>query len=196
LHVTLAAPMAGPYALEAMAMKVLDSPTLSVPSFMADVGYAYATAHEEDVASVINEPYASKLEGLLDGTKTRLKIDAELTTVTTGTNGLFNPQFVNSFFTDSNHWFKKAVQENNLHNWVPRTAVRLVHCKGDDVIPYKISELTQGTMTALGATNVALVPVEKILGLPSFVGHADCAQLAYGLVGRMFAQKRKAIVGY
>jgi len=196
LHVTLAAPMAGPYALEAMAMKVLDSPTLSVPSFMADVGYAYAVAYEEDVASVINEPYASKLEGLLDGTKTRPEIDAELTTVTTGTSGLFNPQFVNNFFTDSNYWFKKATQENDLHNWVPQTAVRLVHCKGDNVIPYKISELTQGTMTALGATDVTLVPVEETLGLESLIGHSNCAQLGYGVTGRMFAKKRKETVGY
>jgi alpha-beta hydrolase superfamily lysophospholipase len=196
MQVTLAAPMAGPYAFEALAMKVLSVPALSVPSFMADVGYAYAIAYDEDVASVINEPYASKLEGLLDGTKTSPEISAALTTVTTGTDGLFNPQFVNHFFTDPEHWFKKAAQENNLHNWVPQTAVRLVHCKGDDVIPYKISELTQGTMTALGATNVALVPVEETLGLPSLVGHAACGQLAYGVAGTIFAQTRKATVGY
>lgn len=196
LPVTLAAPMAGPYAFEALAMGVLSQPTVSVPSFMADVGYAYAIAHDEDVASVINEPYASKLEGLLDGTKTRTEIDAELTTVTTGVDGLFNPQFVNNFFTDPNHWFKKAAQENNLHNWVPQTAVRLIHCKGDDVIPYAISELTQGTMTAMGASNVALVPVEETLGLPSLVGHADCGSLAYGVAGTIFAQTRKATVGY
>lgn len=196
LQVTLAAPMAGPYAFEALAMGVLSQATLSVPSFMADVGYAYAIAHDEDVASVINEPYASKLEGLLDGTKTRPEIDAELTRVTTGTDGLFNPQFVNNFFTDPNHWFKKAAQENNLHNWVPQTAVRLVHCKGYDVIPYAISELTQGTMIALGATNIALVPVEETLGLPDLVGHADCGQLAYGVAGTIFAQTRKATVGY
>lgn len=196
LQVTLAAPMAGPYAFEALAMGVLSQPTLSVPSFMADVGYAYAIAHDEDVASVINEPYASRLEGLLDGSKTRTEIDAELTTVTTGPDGLFNPTFVNDFFTNPTNWFKLAAQENNLHNWVPQTAVRLVHCKGDDVIPYGISELTQGTMTALGASNVALVPVEEALGLSKLVGHAACGSLAYGVAGTIFAQTRKATVGY
>ena len=196
LQVTLAAPMAGPYAFEALAMGVLSQPTLSVPSFMADVGYAYAIAHDEDVASVINEPYASRLEDLLDGSKTRTEIDAELTTVTTGPDGLFNPTFVNDFFTNPTNWFKLAAQENNLHNWVPQTAVRLVHCKGDDVIPYGISELTQGTMTALGASNVALVPVEEALGLSKLVGHAACGSLAYGVAGTIFAQTRKATVGY
>ncbi len=196
LQVTLAAPMAGPYAFDAMAMGVLSQPTLSVPSFMADVGYAYAISHDEDVASVINEPYASRLENLLDGTKAHTEIDAALTKVTTGANGLFNPQFVNNFFTDPNYWFKKAAQENNVHNWVPQTAVRLVHCKGDDVIPYAISELTQGTMSALGASNVVLVPVEETLGLPNLVGHGACGLLAYGVAGTIFAQTRKATVGY
>jgi len=196
LHVSVAVPMAGPYALEAMAMKVLGTPTLSVPSFMADVGYAYAISHDEDIASVINEPYASKLEDLLDGTKTRAKIDAELTRVTTGPTGLFNTEFVTTFLEDSNHWFRKATQENNLNNWVPQTAVRLVHCKGDDVIPYKISELTQSAMTTMGATDVSLVPVEETLGLSTLVRHSACGQMAYGVAAKIFAKKRKETVGY
>lgn len=196
LPVTMSAPMAGPYAFEAMAMGVLSQPSLSIPSFMANVGYAYALSHDEDIASVINEPYASKLEGLFDGTKSRIAIDTELTTVTTGEDGLFNPAFVQAFFTDPNHWFKKAAQENNVHNWVPKTPVRLVHCQGDDVIPFKISQLTEGTMKAMGATNIGIVPVEEALGLPNLVGHGDCGLLAYGVAGNIFAQTRKAIVGY
>lgn len=196
MQVSLAAPMAGPYALETLAMAVLSQPTLSVPSFMADVGYAYALAYDEDVASVINEPYASSLEDLLDGSKSRTAIDAELTQVTTGPEGLFNPLFVEDFFTNPNNWFTKATQENDVHAWVPKTAVRLVHCEGDDVIPYQISELTAGTMQKLGATNVALVPVEKTLGIPKLVGHSDCGVLAYGVAGNIFATVRKATVGY
>lgn len=196
LTIAMAAPMAGPYAFEALAMGVLSAPTLSVPSFMADVGYAYARAYDEDVASVINEPYASKLEDLLDGSKTRTEIDPELTTVTTGAQGLFVTQFVTDFFTDSNQWFKLATQENNLYNWVPQTAVRLVHCQGDEVIPYAISQLTEGTMLAMGATNVSLVPVEAALGLPGLVGHAECGSLAYSVTTGMFAQVRAATIGY
>ena len=196
LQVTLAAPMAGPYAFEALAMSVLSEPTLSVPSFMANVGYAYALTYNEDIESVVNEPYATSLESLLDGSKTRVDIDSALTTITTGPEGLFNPIFVNQFFTNPDYWFKKAAQENNVHNWVPQTAVRLVHCQGDNVIPYAISELTEETMKKMGAQNVALVPVEETMGLPSLVGHSDCGSLAYGVAGNIFAQTRKASIGY
>ena len=202
LQVTMTAPMAGPYAVDAMAMGVLSQPTLSVPSFMADLGYAYANAYDEDVANVINEPYASKLEDLFDGSKTRSEIDPELTTVTTGSEGLFNPALVNDFFTDPDNWFKKAVQENDVHNWVPQTAVRLVHCIGDEVIPYAISELTEGTMKAMSGdtANVAVVPVEvAITQDPATTvryGHSECGPVAYGVAATIFAQTRAATIGY
>jgi hypothetical protein len=200
LQVTMAAPMAGPYALDDMAMGVLSQPTLSVPSFMANVGYAYAKAYSEDISDVINEPYASKLEDLFDGSKTRSEIDPELTTVTTGVDGLFNPVLINSFFTDPDNWFKKAVQENSVHAWVPQTAVRLVHCLGDDVIPYAISELTEGTMLAMQAANVGIVPVEiAVTQDPATAlryGHAECGPVAYGVAATMFAQTRQATIGY
>jgi len=197
IQVALAAPMSGPYAFEAMAMGVLSEPKLTVPSFMANIAYAYAKAYDEDISNIINEPYASKLETLMDGSKVRKEIDAELTTITTGESGLFNPVFVHDFFTNPDNWFKKAAQENNVHNWVPQTPVRLVHCKGDSVIPYKISEFTEGTMKQMGALNIAVVPVEQTLGLgDALVDHAACGMMAYQVATGMFAKTRKATVGY
>ncbi len=200
LQVTMAAPMAGPYAVEAMAMGVLSQPTIAVPSFMANIAYAYTNAYDTDIASVVNEPYASKLEDLFDGSKTRSQIDPELTTVTTGPEGLFNPTFVNDFFADPESCCRTSLRNNDVHTWVPETAVRLVHCLGDDVIPYAISELAEGTMLQMGATNVALVPVEATITKDPLTalryGHADCGPVAYGVAATMFAATRKATIGY
>jgi predicted esterase len=201
LQVTLAAPMAGPYAVDVMAQGVLSQPQLTVPSFMANVGYAYALAYQHPLKDVINEPYASKLPTLFDGSKTRLEIDPELTTVTTGENGLFNPVLVNSFFTDPDNWFKLAVQENDLYQWAPQTPVKLVHCEGDSVIPYALSALTEKSMNAAGAASVELVPVEATLaglglGDGSPMDHAECATSAYGVTAYIFSQMRKATIGY
>lgn len=200
LQVTMAAPMAGPYAVDAMAMGVLSQPTIPVPSFMANLAYAYTHAYDHDIASVVNEPYASKLEDLFDGSKTRSEIDPELTTVTTGPDGLFNPAFVNDFFSNPESCCRAALQENDVHNWVPQTPVRLMHCLGDEMIPYAISELTEGTMLKMGATNVALVPVEvAVTQDPATAlryGHVACGQVAYGVAGTMFAETRKATIGY
>ncbi|HIP62413.1 MAG TPA: hypothetical protein EYG98_07625 [Sulfurovum sp.] len=197
MQVAMAAPMAGPYALEAMAMGVLNEPVLGVPSFMANVGYAYAKAYDKDLATVINEPYASNLETLFNGDLARPEIDPQLTTVTTGADGLFNPVFVNDFFTNPDNWFKKAVQENDIHAWVPQTAVRFVHCKGDSVIPYVIAELTVGTMQAMEAPNVDIVPVEATLGLgDALVDHGDCGAMAYKVTAGIFANARHSVFGY
>ena len=202
LQVTMAAPMAGPYAVESMAMGVLSQPTISVPSFMANIAYAYTNAYDEDIASVVNEPYASKLEDLFDGSKTRSEIDPELTTVTTGPDGLFNPTFVNDFFADPDSCCRTSLRNNDVHTWVPKTAVRLVHCLGDDVIPYAISELAEGTIQAMSGNtaNVALVPVEiAVTQDPATAlryGHSECGAVAYGEAATMFAETRKATIGY
>jgi len=197
LQVTLSAPMSAPYAVDAMAMGVMSQPTIPVPSFMANIAYAYSNAYSEDVSNVVNEPYASKLEGLFDGSKTRTEIDPELTTVTTD---LFNPVFINDFFTNPSNWFKLAAQENDVHTWAPQGAVRLLHCIGDDVIPYAISQLAEGTMIGMGATNVALIPVEvAVTQDPATAlryGHAECGPVAYGVAATIFAETRKATIGY
>ncbi len=201
MQVAMAAPMAGPYDLNLTAYGVLSQDTLSVPSFMAFVAYAYTIAYGEALDTVINEPYAAKLPSLLDGSKPRTQIDPQLTTKTTGATGLFKPQFVQQFFADDTQWFRQAVLENSVHAWKPQTPVRLIHCEGDEVIPYGIAQKTAGTMQALGAGNVALVPVEATLkqagkGDGTLMKHAECASFAYGIAAQSFAAVRKAAVGY
>ena len=196
LTVTMAAPMSGPYALKAMADGVLSQPKLGVPSFMANVGYAYAKANNVELNKVINEPYASKLPVLFDGSKTRAEIDPLLTTNTTGDDGLFTSALVGDYFKNETNWFREAITQNSLDAWTPETTVKLVHCQGDDVIPYVISELTAGTMTKMGASDVSVVPVEAILGLDYNVTHSACGSLAYTVTTGIFAQVRKATKKY
>jgi hypothetical protein len=193
----MAAPMAGPYDVNVTAFGVLSQPTLGVPSFMANVGYAYAKAYDKPIASVINEPYASKLPTLFNGTKDRTLIDPELTTQTTGENGLFNPLLVQDFFANENNWFRMAVDENNVHKWAPQTAVRLLHCKSDDVIPYGIAQIAEGTMNNYGARDVVLLGIEEQLGMAGAqIGHAACGQLGYSLASHIFAGVRAQTIGY
>ena len=200
LNVAIAAPMAGPYAMKEMAMGVLSQPTLTVPSFMANVGYAYAKAYDKAVSEVINEPYASKLATLFDGSLTRTEIDPQLTTKTTEADGLFSPALVNDFFSDPDNWFKQAVTENNVHTWAPQTPVKLVHCLGDDVIPFAISQLAEGTMKAYQAADVSVVPVEVALtGDPATtmrLGHGECGKYAYGVAAKIFGTARYAVFHY
>ncbi len=196
LSVAMAAPMAGPYDVNVTAFGIFSKPELSVPSFMANLGYAYGKAYDKKLSNIINEHYASKLSTLFDGSIARDLIDPELTTKTTGEDGLFNQTFINSFFADSKHWFREAIVENSVHAWAPKTAVRLVHCKSDDVIPFGISMITMGTMNAMGAEDVSIVPVEQVLGLPETIGHGGCELPAYQVATKMFSDVRKSTIGY
>jgi len=205
MTVDLTAPMAGPYALDPMAMGVLSKPKLSVPSFMANVAYAYAKTYNKPIAEIINEPYASMLDKLFNGENNRTEIDPKLTQTTTGIDGLFVQEFVTDFSQNPDNWFKKAVVENNLHTWLPKSSVSLIHCIGDDVIPYAISELTKGTMNHMAglmgvSVDVSLVPVEVALtGDPATklrYGHAECAPKAYGVAAKLFGKIRKIKMGY
>ncbi|MBD3789721.1 MAG: hypothetical protein IE885_05070 [Campylobacterales bacterium] len=197
INVTLAAPMAGPYDMNTSAFGVLSQPTLVVPSFVADIGYAYAKASHQPLDSVFNEPYGSKLDSLFDGSLDRTEIDPQLTTKTTGDDGLFRQDFHDNFFIDPNQWFRQAVVENSVHAWAPQTRVRLIHCRGDEVIPYTMSLWTRGTMKTIKPTaDVEVVPVEDFLGIPYDVGHADCGPIAYGVAAQIFAAERNATIGY
>jgi len=198
LKVAMAAPMAGPYIMDGLAQQVLSQPKLSIPSFMANIGYAYAKAYDEDIASVINEPYASKLDTLFDGSRSRPDIDPELTTVASGPDGLFKQSFVDGFF--AGNWFTQAVIDNSVYKWAPQTPVKLVHCIGDNVIPYDISTNTRDSLDAYGAANVEIIPVEvavtKDPGTSLRYGHAECGPVAYGVTAHIFAGFRKAKIGY
>lgn len=200
MEVTMAAPMAGPYAVEGLATTVLQSATLSVPSFMADAGYAYSLAYDEDVTSVVNAPYASELPTLFSGDFTRTEIDSQLTTTTTGPEGLFTQSFVLDVLTNPENWFREATRANDVYKWAPATPVYLIHCLGDEVIPYAISEATEATMNQLGASSVSLVPVEvAVTQDPATAlryGHTECGPIAYSVTTNIFAQTRAATIGY
>ena len=196
MQVTMVAPMSGPYDLELIGMGVLSTPELSVPSFMAYIAYAYALTYDEPIETIVNESYALKLDELFDGTRARPQIDPELTKKTTGEDGLFVSQFVGDFLTNQENWLRMALAENEVYKWAPQTPVRLLHCEGDDVIPYAISELAEGTMQQAGAASVALISIEQALGMPDPLGHSACGPYAYQVAAGIFAQTRKATIGY
>jgi hypothetical protein len=196
--VMTAAPMAGPYLLNAMAEGVLSRESLPIPSFMADIAYAYTHRYGLPVTALVREPYASDLPTLLDGSMTREEIDAQL------------PHEVRELFVDEaitqvldrneSYWFNQALYGNSPAFWGPKTPVRLVQCLGDDVIPYAMSTMTGALMQERNATDVSVLPVEVIVtgDVNTSVrwGHAACAPYAYSVTAGIFRAVRAATIGY
>jgi len=196
IKVAMSAPMAGPYDLNSTAFGVLSQSEIAVPSFIADIGYAYGMTYNQEMEDIFNEPYASKMDELFSGVYNRQEVDKELVTTVTGNFGLYKPSFVNDFFSNPKNWFREAVVKNSVDNWASKTPIRLVHCEGDDIIPYAISEITLKRMTMAGSTDISLIPVESTLGMNRKLGHASCAIFAYGLTAQMFSTVRKNTMKY
>jgi len=198
-RVDMAIPMAGPYMLDRMAVGVLSSPELPIPSFMANVAYAYALSYEHPVSELINEPYASTLPDLLNGSLDRQAIDARLPHVT---SELFTSQAISQVLeSNASYWFNQALFGNSTAYWGPQTTVKLVHCLGDDVVPYAMSQGTADLMMQrLGARDVEAIPVEIAVtrdsATPVRWGHVECAAYAYGVAAKIFGDVRARTVGY
>ena len=192
-NVVMATPMAGPYLLDPIANKVLHSDTIKVPSFMAAVAYSYAKTYDKSVNELIQEPYASKLPNLYDGSLTRPEIDKKLTTKIKGSGGLFTDSIATNY---QGSWFQKSLQANSVVDFTPKTPIEMLHCLGDDVVDYNVSKITHDVfVNQLGANHVNLTPVEvAITKNPQTalrLGHVDCALPAYKVSAYMFATMRK-----
>ena len=192
-NVIMATPMAGPYLLDPIAGTVLSSDTIKVPSFMAAVAYAYAKTYDKDVKELIQEPYASKLPSLYNGSLIRPEIDKELTTKIKGDGGLFTDSIATNY---QGSWFQKSLQANSVVDFTPKTAVEMLHCLGDDVVDYNVSKGTRDAfVNQLGANHVNLIPVEIAITKNPLtklrLGHIDCALPSYKVSAYMFATMRK-----
>ena len=197
-NLKLSIPMDGPYLLDPIAAGVLQSNTIGVPSFMAATAYAYAKAYKKDVTELVQEPYASKLPSLFNGSLTRVEIDKQLTHKTKGDGGLFTNSIAANYATS---WFRAALAENSVVDFNPKTDVKMLHCEGDDVVPYQVAQgALQGFTQQIGATNVSLIPVEKTytknVKTQLRLGHAACAAPAYKIAASIFATARKNSIGY
>ncbi|NPA50216.1 MAG: hypothetical protein GXO02_01135 [Epsilonproteobacteria bacterium] len=194
----LTVPMAGPYLLDPIAQNVLSLDTIKYPSFMAAVAYSYSKVYDQNISELIQEPYASKLSVLFDGSLTREEIDQELTTKVKGEGGLFTNEIVEDY---GDSWFRSRLIENSVVDFSPQTPIKMVHCLGDDVIPYQISEATKDIFkNNLNALYIDLTPVEVALtgdlNTTLRYSHSECAIYAYMIAFKIFTTNRKERIGY
>ncbi len=165
IYVTAAAPMAGAYDLDYMARSVLGWEDESLKSYAMTYTIltlnAYAKKYGKKIKSIIKEPYASRIDTLLDGKHTFGQIDSALPLDEVGKDGLLTKKFLSQYKSNPNHWLKKALRENSLFNWKPKTKLRLIHCQGDDQVPYSISERTLQSLIHNRARDVSLITLDS-----------------------------------
>jgi hypothetical protein len=88
-----------------------------------------------------NEPYASQGKGV---------------SINVSLNKVFTDSFKQAINTGTDKAFMAAVQDNDIHDWKPKTRTQLYHGDADEIVLYLNSLNTYHAMQKRGATNVEL----------------------------------------
>lgn len=167
--VTASAPMAGPYDLSTTVLDILNSATYPGPGFVSFAFWAYDRVYGLNLLSQAFMPvFAVQLDNLFDGARDiTLDINPALST---DMATLFQSQFLTDFRGNGAVALKSRIQENNLHNWTPAVAMRLIHCRGDDIVAAKNSLTAFSNFSTSGAKRF----VQLVDPFPAG-NHATCA---------------------
>ena len=155
------APAAGAYAVREILDYFLTLDTYPEPFYITYVAMAYKDIYEfsTPLNAVFNEPYASVIPTLFDGTLSSGQINSQLTTDLTA---LFTADFRANSSTQATYApLMDAFDENSLTNWVPKAPMYMYHGTVDAIVPYDNSQLTYDKLIAGGASAdiVKLIPL-------------------------------------
>lgn len=160
IKLTASAAGAGGYDLTSMLSGVASGEPYSYPAYLAYVLMAYHQTNnwQRPLSEIFQEPYASRLPGLFNGSKGGSAINRELTI---NIEKLFTPTFFQGLqSSDKELVLKQALQDNSLLNWKPVSPTRLYHGTADQIVPFNNSKITYDAFKARGATQVELIPVQ------------------------------------
>lgn len=155
LKLTAVAAGAGGYDLTAMIQDITTATAYDNPSYLAFLTQAYNTANNwnRPLNEIFQEPYATKIPALLNGSKTGSQVNAELPKAP---SQLYTPAFFNGLAGNGEAQFRNALAANSLTDWAPQVPTRLYHGTADEVVPYTNSQITFNKLKANGAQNLTL----------------------------------------
>jgi len=133
------------------------------------------------LSELLEPPYDQSLPPLLDGTTDGGAVNALMPSIP---NRIVKPGYLAALRADAGHPVRRALRDNDLASWAPRTPMRLYHCSGDQDVPPANAVVARERMAALG---VAVPVVDPKAG----ASHGDCAQPALLLVKAWFDTLRR-----
>lgn len=161
LTVTASAPASGGYDLLHMKNYFFEQERYNQPFYIAYVISSYKTWYNwtDPLSAFFQEPYASKIPALLDGSKGGSEINNELTDLI---EKYLQADMVNNFDLDVKYSkFKQALLDNSLLDWVPTAPMRMYHGTADITVPFSNSVATFERLKENGTgDNLQFIPIE------------------------------------
>lgn len=126
---------AGAYDLHSMTEYMLDQTTIPSALYLPYFIYAhkaYGTI-QDDLDKFFNEPYASRIPSLFDGSKTDAEVEAQLTNVVVDlfTSGIIDNYSVGVDFAE----LRSVIQENSIQAWNTASSINFYHGTADLHVP-------------------------------------------------------------
>ena len=157
LKVTASAPMAGPYDMSYSSRRILSIDEYPQPGYISFTYMSYNSIEKLDrpAGDLFKSPFAERIPGLMDGSKS---IDEANSYLTTSIKGLFAEKFLNDFLGEGEVELKKKFEENSLLDWEPIGPIKLFHGTDDDEVNYNNSLIALDKLKSGGA-NIELITI-------------------------------------
>jgi dienelactone hydrolase len=176
--VTASAPMAGAHDLSGITLDdFLSGRELPNPYYVAYLLAAYQEVYDllDAWSDWLQSPYDEDLPPLLAARASGGDINRAMPSDITQ---LLHPETLAALLIDPEHPLRRALRDNDVHQWLPRAPIRMFHCQADADVPYLNSVKARDTMLALGATAVEWVDPQPTAShseciLPAFLATLD-----------------------
>lgn len=153
---------AGPYDLNAVNDYIMNQTTYQMPYYL---GYMYNSYIHLNLITfsadeIFQEPYASKMDTLFNGSLTGEEINDELTT---DISDLFTAEYLSGYKTDEQYsTITTSLEENSVEAWNISTPTLLIHGTEDEFIPLQVSINMYQDFLAEGVSEneITLLPLE------------------------------------
>lgn len=172
--ITSSIPMAGPYDVSGVQTDLLtDGDDYPSPFYLPYIVLSYYTIYAElgsyAYDSLFVSPYDSLLPIYFDGYHGAGEIDAIMPT---NPVEVLNPNFYESFLSDSVHPFRAALIDNDLVNWEPISPINFYYCSGDEHVTYLNAIVASESMSEFEETSIEQTEIGETLN------HYECAEPA------------------
>jgi pimeloyl-ACP methyl ester carboxylesterase len=159
---------AGPYDITFLLQGITGNETYPVPAYFAYIVNAYVAYDQftNTFSDIFNDPYASGINTLFDGTKSLSQINSQLTT---SVPALLRPDFITGFATASKFAsLRDALISNSVEAWHTNVPLLMSHGGGDTQVDPASTDRMYNNMISAG-TSASII---KKVVVPD-VDHSD-----------------------
>ena len=143
---------AGSYNMYNMFTTMISTDTYPMPAYLTYIINAYSEYDQftNPVTEILNEPYATRLSSLFNGTLSTGDINNQLTT---SISGLFKSDFLTGFTSSSTYTsVRNALINNSISAWITLKPVIFTHGSSDTSVPVFATETMYADMISAGTS--------------------------------------------